>query len=1032
MSDPGTISERAGGGLVGAAVRRPVATLMLTGMIVTLGLVGLSRLSVDLLPEFEFPSVTVFAPYDGVGPAEIESLVLEPLEDAVASLPGLDRMYSRAREGSGVLFLNYVQGHDLAEAMNDVRVAVERARDRLPQDLPPPSVFRFDPTQFPILFLSIAGDADLREITRAARDDIKPRLARVEGAAAIDTRGFWEREVRIELLAQKMVDLGIPIGDVERALVAENLDVAGGKVLEKGREVGLRTVATKRKPEELLDVPVSVKGGRVIRLSEIARIVDGTAELMNISRVDGRAAVRLGLRKGDGENTITVAEAGRVEAERIAADFPQLEIKPALDQSVFIKRAVNGATQAALLGGLLAIAVLLMFLRSFRATLLVAMSIPVSVMAAFFVMEQMGVTLNLMTLGGLALGVGMLVDNAVVVLEAIFSRLQSGMRGEQAALTGGRDVALAVAASTATTLIIFLPVLFLDGINRILYGQLALVVVVSLLASLLVSLTLVPTFGGRLFARGLNLSRGPLMGAVQRGYDRLIARALRQRFATVAGLLGLGLAAFSFVGQVKTELMPEPDQGEVVVNVDMPVGTPIEVTDVVARQIEDLMREVVPEHLRMSTTVGPRGWWSSSTGETCSVQVELPAAGVRPRSTEAVIGALKKKLPKIPGAHIGVRPGGGFFMLRMIRGGSGEDKLNIQVRGTELASMASFAEEVEKAVKDIPGVEDLRMPRLQGRDEIAVHVDADKAAQLGLSAQRLGTALETYVRGRRVTILKTVEEDIPVVLRLAPEDRERASQLGDLLVYAPATGEPVPVREVATFERQEGPLVIQREEGLRTMDLGASVVGRPLGPVAEEVRAAIAALEAPKGVRAILSGEASEQDEMMGKLLFGALLALLLVYMVMAAQFESLLQPLLVMGAVPYAGVGVLVLFGLGGATLNLYSFLGIVVLIGIGVNNAIVLVDTIGRMRREEALSVREAVIAGAGRRLRPILMTSLTTMLGLLPVALSQAEGSELQGPLARVVVAGLLTSTAVSLLWVPVLYDLVEGWRERRAAG
>jgi HAE1 family hydrophobic/amphiphilic exporter-1 len=1028
--DAPSVRERAPS-LSAVAVRRPVAALMFLLIVCTVGLVSSGRLAVDLLPEFELPSVTVFAPYPGVGSLEVESLVLEPLEEAVAAVPGLLTLSSTAREGAAVIRMRFAHGHNLLEALGDVRVAVERTRNRLPDDLEAPQVFRFDPNSFPILYLSVTSGGDLREVTRIARDEIKPRLARVPGVAAVEIRGGFDREVRIELLASKLLDLGIPIEQVERALRAENIDLSVGKVRDAGREVGVRTVAAKRRAVDLETVPVATRDGRVVRLNEVSRIVDDTAEIDNVVRINGRIGVRLGVRKGPGENTIEVAHAVYRAIEKIEADFPEVEVGVIMDQSRYVENAVAGARNAALIGGILAIAVLLLFLRSFRATLLVAIAIPSSVLAAFIVMDRAGISLNLMSLGGIALGVGMLVDNAVVVLESVVHHLQRGRTGKDAAIVGAREVALAVAASTATTIVIFIPVLFLEGVQRVVYGQLALVVASALVASLLVSLTIVPAFAGRLFAKGgLPADSGFLLSRVERLYARLIDKLLDRPLSTLAVLVAIALAAGALIPRVKTELMPPTDEGQVVVNVELGTGTPLEETDALARRVSDIVSEVVPEAERVFLSVGSPGWWSSRTSEAARISVALPPLQERPRPTQDVAEAIRKAMPKAPGATIGVRTGGGMFLLRFLRSGSGEDRLEVKIRGEDLESMGRFATDVSAALKEVEGVVDVREPRLRGRDEIAVRVDPERAGSLGLSAQALGISLETYVRGRRVTRLRTAEEEVPVVMRLAEEDRQRVEQVEKLLVLAPATGQPVSVGEVASFSLEKGPVRISREEGARILQVGAEIEGRPLGEIVTDVRAKLQALPAPAGVRAIVSGEAAESDDMFRSLRFGALLALLLVFMVMAAQFESLVQPLIVMGAVPFAGVGVLILFGLDLSTLNIYSFMGMIVLVGIAVNNAIVLVDYMRQLREEEGMTVARAVRLACARRLRPILMTTATTMLGLLPVALSQAAGAELQGPLARVVVSGLLTGTLVTLVLVPVLYVLVEGWREKLA--
>lgn len=1017
-------------GWTARAVQRPVATFMFACIASIVGAVGLSRLPVDLLPAFELPSVTVFAPYPGVGSLEVESLVLEPLEEAVASVPGLRTLRSTAREGAAVVYLSFAYGTNLLEALNDVRVAVERSRSRLPEDLEAPSVFRFDPNQFPILFLSVSGESDFREISRIARDEIKPRLSRVPGVAAIEERGLFQRELRLELLAGRLTDLGIPIEQVENAIRAENLDVSAGKVLDGGREVGLRTVNAKSTPEALAGIPVATRQGRVIYLREVTRLVDGTAEVDNIVRVNGQVGVRLGVRKGPNENTIEVAQQVRMAIADMAKDYPEVSIQLLMDQSAFIERAVDGATQAALIGGILAIAVLLLFLKSFRATLLVAITIPISVLVTFAVMDRVGISLNLMSIGGIALGIGMLVDNSVVVLESIVHQVESGLRGREAAARGAGQVALAVAASTATTVVIFVPVLFLEGINRVIYGQLALVVTASLLASLIVALTVVPAFAGRFFRDGkLRSEKGPVFLRVEAAYVHVLDGAMNHPRSALGILLGVALSSLGFVSSVETELMPTPDEGRIEINLTLPVGTPLEETDVLTREIVRRTRQVAPEAETIFATVGAPGWWSNRTSETARVSVRLPELESRIRETAEVTRLLREAMPKSPGATIGVRPGGGFFLLNFLRGGGGEDRLEVQVRGVDFGAMQKYAAEVAELMREVPGVVDVREPKLQGRDEIVVRVQPERAGQLGIRAEGLGRSLETYVRGRRVSRLRTAEEEIPIVVRLAEEDRQHLAQIRALLVHSPVQGEVVPVSEVASISIEEGPLVISREEGARVLQIGAEVEGVPLGEVSDALRKRLQESHPPPGVRAVLAGEAASSDSLFYALALGALLAVCLVYMVMAAQFESLLQPLWVMGSVPFAAVGVLILFGLGGTTLNLYSFMGMIVLIGISVNNAIVLVDYTHQLRSQEGFAVREALRLACQRRLRPILMTTATTLLGLLPVALSSAEGAELQGPLARVVVSGLFFSTVVSLVLIPVIYGWVEGYREQR---
>jgi HAE1 family hydrophobic/amphiphilic exporter-1 len=1031
--------------LANASVRRPVTTVMACLIVILLGGVAFSRLPVDLLPEVTYPTLTVRTDYPNVGPQEIEDLVTRPIEEAVAAIAGVETITSTSAEGNSSVRVSFTWGTGLDAAAEEVRTRLDRIRAGLPEGIDSPQVFKFDLAAFPIVFLGVASrtlpPVELREITEEL---VERRLERVPGVASVEVRGGLRRQIQVALDRDKMLALGLSADQVTRLLRQENLNRPAGKVEEGNREVYLRTVGEYTTAREIGATVLAVRGGNPIYLRDIAQVSEGHEEITSLVRINGEPGVRIAINKQSGSNTVEVAEGILGEMERINRDFSttgvDVVLSPIIDTSQYIRHAISNVQSSALWGSLLAIAILFFFLRSGRSTLAIATAIPIAVIATFGLVYFAGYTLNIMTFGGLALGVGMLVDNAVVVLENIFRKREEGLPAERCAVQGTSEVASAITASTLTTVAVFLPIVFLEGVSGILYKQLAVVVAFSLVASLLAALTLIPVLSARLLAhaeahprprsrwleRFYATAATSLEGLEQR-YQGLLRWALQRRgrvVGTSALLLAGSLLLFPFIG---SELMPKTDEGEVRVDAEMAVGTRLAVMDETFRRIEGVVETAVPEARSTLTNIGGGGWQASG-GHTGNIRITLVDQHQRSRSSEEIAEALRGDLVGLPGVQVRAREGSGLFILRIAFGG-GDEPLNVELYGDDLETGFRVAEQIRGALEGVPGISDVRIGRDPGRPERVIRVDREKIARLGLSMNQVAEVIETNLAGSRATTLRREGREYDILVRLTEPHRDLLADVEQVTLVS-AGGQPVSLKSVVDIRYSTGPVIIDRKDQERVINVAANVAGSDLGSVAAGVREALSGIDLPPGFSVVLGGEYEEQQKANRQLWIAIALAIVLVYMVMAAQFENLLDPFVVMFSIPVAAVGVLVTLFLTGTTFNIQSYIGMVMLAGIVVNNAIVLVDYTNLLRRRDGLGLLEAVVESGRRRLRPILMTTTTTVLGLIPLALGLGEGGEVQASMARVVIGGLTASTLITLVLVPVIYTTLAEWQLARA--
>ena len=1019
------------------SANRPVGVGMLYVCIAVLGLVAARQLAVDLMPEVDMPRISVTTTYEGVAPEEMETLITRPVEQALATVTGLDQLNSMSAEGMSSIQAQFDWGIDLNEVVNDIREQLDFVRGNLPEDASAPTLFKFNLSDMPVVFLGLSGEGDARQIRHLAEETISRRLERLPGVAAVDIQGGRVREIQVQLAADRMAALGITPSEVTMALSRENRNVSAGDMLETGREVLIRTIGEFERTVDVENTIVAIRDGRPILVRDVGRVEDGIREMTNELLINGAPGMRMFVQKQSGSNTVEVVDRLKREIDAINRDYAgRAEISILMDSAAFIRQAVNNVQRGAIFGAALAILVLFFFLRDLRATLIVGAAIPISVLATIALMYFNGFTLNVISLAGIALGIGMLVDGSIVVLESIYRRLHEGERPTAAAIAGSNEVAMAIAAGTLTTVAVFLPVVFISGFAGIFFNQLAITVSFALLCALFVALTLIPAAAARWLRRvpanrRTDDERVAALGPVDLAYGRMIEWALGRPGLVMASAVVLLFGSFTLVPVIGLELMPESDEGRLNMQVEMPVGSPLEVTTSTMAEIEARVRGAVrPEELdNLLTTAGPESWWRPAQSNQGTMEILLTPITERSRGQEEIVASIRRAIADVPAADIELYASSSNMMMRMMRGGQ-DARLVVEIRGHDLDQGNELAPRVIDAMAAVPGVVHPRLDREAGQLERTLRVDRARLAELGLSGSQVADAVEHYVLGRVATRFRDQGDEFDIRVQLRPEDRLRLEQLPQLPIVTPY-GDVVRLGSIASIDPGEGPLSINRENQQRMMQVLAGIDGRRFSDVANDVEAALARVETPYGFTIDMGGELEEQRQVFLELVIGVLLAVFLVYTVMAVQFESLVQPLVIMTAVPFSLLGVLLTLALTGTTLNMNSFLGLVVLVGIVVNNAIVLVDNVNRMRREVGCTLHEALIRGARRRLRPILMTTLTTALGLLPLTLGIGEGSELQAPLARVVVGGLLASTLITLIFVPSLYLLVERGRERSRA-
>jgi HAE1 family hydrophobic/amphiphilic exporter-1 len=1023
------------------AIHRPVTMFMISGVITLLGVISLTRLPVDLMPEFEQPQLTVRTGYPGVGPLEMEELITRPMEQAVSAVPGVIRVESTSSEGNSQVRLNFDYGTDLSEAADEVRTRVDRMRNRLPEDAEPPTIFKFDSSAQPIMQIGVEGDFDPVTLREAVQNELAPRFERVDGVAAVTVNGGLRRQIHVELSKEKVTALNLSVTQVVQTLRSENQNTPLGEIYQGNSTFLLRSQGQFQSLEDIKNVVVMTREGVPVYMRDIADVKDATEQRRSFMRINGRPGVQVQIQKQSGKNTVAVAQGVRDEVERVNREVTGMRMIVMQDTSRFIERAINNVQEHALIGGILVILIIFAFLRDFRSTLIVSTSIPVSVIGTFALLYFGGFTLNTMTFGGLALGIGMIVDAAIVVLENTHRHLHMGKDRMTAAIEGSEEVWSAILASTLTHIAVFIPLLFLSGTASIMFTQLSVVVMFSLAMSLFVAVTIVPVLCSRwLRTPDEEAARSGLLGYLFRaseaflermdeGYRKIIHIALSHRPTVIATATALVVAAALIYPRITVELMPQTDEGEVNINAELAVGTRVEPTEAVLLQLEEMVKKAVPETVTIITSGGGNnnfGGGGGGGGATNRGQIRLILVprDQRTRTTEDISIALRRELSGLPGVIVRANPTGGNFQLNRLLGGGGggqDSRVALEIRGHDLDDARRIAQDAREVMETTPGIADVRIGREEGRPEISVRVDRPKAAMLGMTVSSVATTIQTNVAGTTAAQFRERGNEYPIVVRLRESDREEISDVGEVLLSTPS-GQVVPARNVMATTRDAGPVQIDRKNMERVTRVNAETE-IPLSEAVAAVQERLGQIRVPPDFSVGFGSEIEEQAKSFEQLRLVLILAVLLVYAVMASQYESLRDPFIIMFSIPVAAIGVVLSLLWTNTPFSMQAYIGIIMLAGIVVSNAILLVDYVNTLRRRDKLPLREAVELGGRTRLRPILMTSIATMLGLVPMALGLGDGGELQAPLARVVIGGLLASTLVTLVLVPAVYTVFE---------
>lgn len=1035
------------------AARRPVTIWMAIAVVLMLGAVSLSKLSVDLLPKLNPPVLAVITLFPGASPQEVSKMVTEPLEATVSTCTNIKQLSSVSQENVSIIVGEFTWGTSMQEVRMDL--ADKLARLTLPDGVGSPQMVRFDPAMLPVMQLSASSSLDPAEVKRILEIKVKPRLESLDGVAAVEITGAPTREISVELDQAKLQQYSLSQAQVVQAIQANNINLPADVIKQDRRQLNVRVLGRLSSVDELkkltvtlapvgeqtaltamatqtsalgsgsgLGIKLNLPAGastflRPVALGEVAEVRDGYAAATGISRTNGLPSIGLTIRKEGDANLVNVARLLESELDRIQAETPEIHFTVTSNQATFINMAVDNVQSNLIVGGLLAVAILWAFLRSYKSTLIIALSIPISIIATFVLLYFSKLNLNLMTLGGLALGVGMLVDNSIVVIENVYQHLERGENPLRAAMDGTNEVTGAIIATTLTTVVVFLPIVFVGGLTGDIFRELALTVSFSLMSSLIVSITVVPMLSAQL----LSLPKGQrnMMGSVKRLtiYGRCLSWALQRPMATMGLTLVALVLAVAAAPLIGTEFLPATDEGSISISGQLAEGAMLSASDQICQQIEAKLGEIDEIDVFTSTVgAGGQSYMSASTAGSneFSIGVRLRPRSERQRSTTEVVQALSAEILCLDlDAKVTVSE----QSLIQSLGASNHLELTISAPTTE--DVARINQQVQERLAAIPGVTRISDNLSTAKPVIDVIVDRAKSMSFALSPAQVGLMVRGALSGQVATQYDDQGLAVDVRVRYREEDRGTVDDLSAMLVRSPM-GPELPLQDLAFIREGVGPVTLTRQDGQNSCTVAVLREDGDLGSSISLSQELLAGITLPPGASIKFDGAVELMQSGFADLRLTMFLAIALVYMVMAAQFESFKQPMIIMLTLPLAAIGMVLALVITGRHLGVTAFIGVVMLVGIVVDNAIVLLDCVNQYR-SKGMEIRNALITGAQERLRPILMTTVTTILGLIPLALGIGEGAELQAPLATVVIGGLVSSTFLTLVIIPVIYLMVE---------
>ncbi|MFQ5867497.1 MAG: efflux RND transporter permease subunit [bacterium] len=1013
------------------SVERPVTITMLILIVVVVGAISLSNLGLDLMPDITYPVMSVVTSYEGVASEEMENLVTKPIEEVVATVKNVKKVKSFSQEALSVVMAEFEWGANLDLLAQDIRDRLDMISDFLPEDMDKPIVVKFDPSMMPVSAFGIVGKRDLRSLRQLTKDVFKDSLEQVDGVASAMVWGGREREVRVEVDRKKLESLGLSLGEVSRKLALENLNLPAGHLKSGYQEYLLRTVGEFESVDEIRDIVITLRGNVPIYLKDIATVSDTYRDVRSYARTNKRNSVLVVVNKESGANTVAVSNGVNRALKELKGKLPQdIKFYTVFDQSRMIKRILKVTGSNAILGGFLAVVILFLFLHNFRPTIAIALAIPLSLIATFIPLYFLGYTLNFITMIGIALGVGMIVDNGIVVIENTFRHLSLGEDSRISAKLGATEVSRAITTSTLTTVAVFLPLLFIKGIAGKLFTQMALTISFALVASLFVALTLVPMMASKIFktgpAKGYEVSFGRrTFSYFRERYKGFLHKVLARRKRVVFWAIILFLVSLGLIPFMGKEFFPSIDNNMAFSMVKMPVGTNLEETDKVVGKIEDIILaeegvQTVGTYIGLSEGTkqdAAFGWGATGVNE-AEIFIRLEDKLKRKRISKEIVNDIRAQLPQIEGAKYEFMD---MAQSMITGGGAREASIELKLFGKDLGILENVSRVIMGAIGKIEGVYDLASSLEKGRPELQIIIDRQRASQLGLTVSQIASTLQTAVQGKVATLFRQGGEEVNIRVSLDERGRGNLKEIENIILPSPL-GVLVRLQDVADIREARGPIRLNRENQKRMVSLTANLGGRHLSKVIKDVKNKIRRVAFPEGYFVDYGGQAEKMRETFVSLSQILILAVLLVFMIMAAQFESFTQPLVIMFTVPLALIGVILAIVISGKTLSLPSGIGVVVLAGIIVNNGIVMIDYVNQLRKK-GMEKMEAIIEGAGTRLRPILMTASTTILAILPLAINRAEGSAARSVVAVSIMGGLLVGSILTLIVIPALYSLFE---------
>ena len=1024
------------------ALKYPITTLMMAIAVFVLGFVSFLQLPIDMLPNIQIPVVSVITYNSGASPTDMEQTVTVPIERAVSSTNNVNYVQSTTREGVSSLRVYFNWDANTDVGLIDVIQKVNRVLNFLPAAASQPLVLRFDITNIPVCTVALNGDLDQRALYDLAYNVIEPQLEHIPGVAFAQVTGGRIREIHIKVDRNRLDALGLSLQQITQAMSSSNLIVPSGDLKSGVFDYSLRTESQFNVVEPMGNIVVKNQNGVAVRIRDVAFVEDSYQEQTEVIRNNGKEGVVIRVQKTSGANTVEVVNAVVKALTQLRDVPPSIKASLGTDQSLYIKQSISGLMQEAILGAFLATLVILIFLRNSRSAIIIFLAIPLSIFVTFIFFRFSSTTLNIMTFGGLALGIGRLVDDSIVELEAITrhygTRKSDGKLKMQATLDAASEVASPIFISTLTTVIVFLPVVFLSGIAKLLFLPLVITITVALFASFFVSRTVTPLLcynyleaerqtdaDSKKLSHRIQIYFRNLLERIDNSYQRTLTQALKHKRLVIFSVIGFAIISFILFKFVGTEFFPDSDESQFSINARLPVGTRIEETEKLVEKIEGIVRRTVPEAKTVISDIGvpsaksgtPFG--GNSGGHAANITVSLTPPDGRDRTVFDIVKTLRPQLASLPGAQIFINPGG--FLKFLLNFGSSAP-IDIIISGHDFETANKLSQQVYDIVKSTQGATDVQISRELNLPELNISINREKAGALGVSVSQISNTITTSISGSVASIFTdpSTGNQYNILVRMTEDYRNKIDDIKDLSVVN-AQGQLIKLSNLVNVELVKAPIQIDRKYQERIVEITANNTGRDLGSISKEINDKLANVQIPTGFQVQVSGNVEQQNKTFGDLGLALILAIILVYMVMASQFQSLVDPFIIMFTVPLGMIGVVWALFLTDTTLSVTSFEGVIVMIGIVVSNGILLVDYTNKLRKA-GMGLHEAVIRGGKTRLKPILMTTLATVLGLIPLALGMG-GEKSQAPLAIAVIGGLTVSTVLTLLFVPTLYTLFE---------